>query len=327
MLQYLLKRLFFLAVTLLGVSVIVFLLVHLSPGDPVRIMLGEQARPDEVERLTRLYGFDRPLYEQYGRWLAQALTGDLGVSIRQGVPVLGLIAQRLPATLELAVASLVLAVLVGVPLGVLAAVKRNTWLDFTSMIAALLGVAAPNFWVGLMLLSTVALQVSWLPIFGRGPALTEGAVALLTTGNITPLWDGLRHLLLPAVALGASIMALITRLTRSSLLEVLRRDFVRTARAKGARPQRVVFLHALRNALLPVVTIIGVQFGALLGGAIVTEVVFAWPGIGRLTVDAIKQRDFPVVQGSVLMLAVVFAVANLLVDLSYGFLNPRIRYD
>ncbi len=327
MIRYILKRAVALLFTLLGVSVIVFLLVHLAPGDPVRIMLGEQARPTDVERLNRIYGFDRPLPVQYARWIGNALRGDLGVSIRSQTSVLELVAQRLPATVELAVASLVLAVLIGIPLGVLAAVTRNTPIDFASMIAALIGVAAPNFWVGLILLSTVAANVGWIPVFGRGPGVIEALAALFTRFEVGPLYDALRHLLLPAIAIGTSIMALITRLTRSTMLEVLNLDYVRTARAKGLRRVRVVFVHALRNALLPVVTVIGVQFGALLGGAIVTEVVFAWPGIGRLIVDSISQRDFPVVQGSILLLAAVFVLVNLVVDLSYGLINPRIRYD
>lgn len=185
----------------------------------------------------------------------------------------------------------------------------------------------PNFWIGLILLSRVALHVDWLPLFGRGPSVIEAIAALATAGNASLLWDSVRSLLLPAAALGASIMALITRLTRSSVLEVLSMDYVRTARAKGLNERRVVFKHALRNAMLPVITVIGVQFGSLLGGAITTEVVFAWPGVGRLIVNSISQRDFPIVQGGVLMLAVIFALVNLIVDLSYGLLNPRIRYE
>jgi len=326
LIAYVTRRLFALALTLLGVSVIVFLLVHLAPGDPVRIMLGEQARPADVERLNRIYGFDQPLPVQYLKWLGNALRGDLGVSIRSQTPVVELVGQRLPATVELAIASLVLAVLIGIPLGVLAAMTRNSVIDLASMVVALVGVAAPNFWIGLILLSGVAANVSWVPVFGRGPGFLAAIGTFVTSLDVKPLFDSVRHLLLPSIAVGASIMALITRLTRSQLLEVLNLDYVRTARAKGVRDLRVVFKHALRNAMVPVVTIIGVQFGALLGGAIVTEVVFAWPGIGRLIVDSISQRDFPVVQGSILMLAAVFVVANLLVDLSYSLINPRIRY-
>lgn len=327
MLQYTLRRLLALVVILLGVSIIVFLLVHLAPGDPVLMMLGEDATPEEVARIRALMGFDEKLHVQYLRWLGKAVQGDLGVSIRQRIPVVELISDRMGATLELAAAAIVLAVAVGIPLGVFSAVHRGKWVDFGAMIIALIGVSMPNFWIGLILLSKIALQVDWLPLFGRGPAVTEALTALFGKGNAVPLWDSIRSLLLPAAALGASIMALITRLTRSSVLEVLRLDYVRTARAKGLGERTIVYRHALRNALMPVVTVIGVQFGALLGGAITTEVVFAWPGVGRLIVNSISQRDFPIIQGGVLMLAVIFALVNLLVDLSYGFLNPRIRYD
>lgn len=327
MLQYVLRRLLALIVILLGVSIIVFLLVHLAPGDPVLMMLGEDATAEEIERIRELMGFNDSLPVQYLRWLTNALKGDLGTSIRQRIPVVELIADRMGATLELAGASIFLAVAVGIPLGVFSAVHRGTWIDFGAMIVALVGVSMPNFWIGLILLSKIALHVEWLPLFGRGPAVTEAMAALFGRGNLQLLWDSFRSLLLPALALGASIMALITRLTRSSVLEVLRLDYVRTARAKGLSERPVVYKHALRNALLPVVTVIGVQFGALLGGAITTEVVFAWPGVGRLIVNSISQRDFPIIQGGVLMLAVVFALVNLAVDLSYGFLNPRIRYD
>jgi ABC-type dipeptide/oligopeptide/nickel transport system permease component len=326
MLKYTIRRLFSLVFILLGVSIIVFLLVHLAPGDPVRIMLGEDATQADVERLNRIYGFDRPLPVQYVIWLGNAVQGDLGTGIRSRLPVTTLVFERMPATIELAIWSLILAVGVGIPLGVLSAVRRNSWIDFGSMFGALVGVAAPNFWVGLILLSQIALHVPWLPIGSRGPSFVDAMLAIVTQFDFSVFWDHFRYILLPALALGTSIMALITRLTRSSLLEVLNRDYVRTARAKGLRGLDVVYGHALKNALLPVITVVGVQFGALLGGAITIEVVFAWPGVGRLIVNAIAQRDFPVVQGSVLMLAVVFAVVNLLVDLSYSLVNPRIRY-
>ncbi len=326
MLKYVVRRLFSLVFILLGVSIIVFMLVHLAPGDPVRIMLGEDATEADVERLNRIYGFDRPLPVQYFIWLGNALQGDLGTGIRSNLPVTLLIFERMPATIELALWSLVLAIGVGIPLGVVSAVRRNSWIDFGSMFAALIGVAAPNFWVGLILLSQIALYVTWLPIGSRGPSFPDALWAIATRLDFVVFWDHFRYVLLPALALGTSIMALITRLTRSSLLEVLGRDYVRTARAKGLREFTVVYGHALKNALLPVITVVGVQFGALLGGSIVIEVVFAWPGVGRLIVSAISQRDFPVVQGSVLMLAIVFALVNLLVDLSYSLVNPRIRY-
>lgn len=327
MTTYIARRLLALIPVLLGVSLLVFLLVHLTPGDPIRIMLGEEATPAEIERLSRIYGFDQPLPVQYLRWLGSALQGDLGTSIRQRAPVTQLIWERMGATIELAVVSLLLAVIVAIPLGVIAAVKRNSWIDIASMLAALIGVSAPNFWIGLLLLANVALHVGWLPLFGRGPSVVEGVVVLVTTGNLGVLWDALRYLLLPALALGSAMMALITRLVRASLLEVLSRDYVRTARAKGLAERAVVYKHALKNAMLPVITVVGVQFGTLLGGAIVIEVVFAWPGVGRLIVDAIRQRDFPIVQGSVLMLALVFVLVNLIVDVSYSLVNPRIRFE
>jgi peptide/nickel transport system permease protein len=327
MLQFTLRRLVSLVPVIIGASIIIFMLVHLAPGDPVRMMLGEDAEQSEVERLNAIYGFDRPKPVQYVLWLGKAVTGDFGQSLRQRAPVTTLVWERMGATLELAVASLLLAVIIGVPLGILAATHRNTWLDFSSMVISLLGVSLPNFWLGLMLLSGVALHVSWLPIFGRGPSFPEALTQLVTTGSFQGLWDSLRYLLLPALALGTSIMALVTRLMRSSLLEVLNRDYVRTAQAKGLAARAVIYKHALRNALLPVITVVGVQCGSLLGGAVVTEAVFAWPGIGRLIVQAISARDFPVVQGSLLMLTLIFVLVNLLVDLSYGLLNPRVRYD
>lgn len=326
MLNFTLKRLVGLAVILLALSVMVFLLVKIAPGDPVRIMLGETASAEQVAHLTRLYGLDRPLPEQYFLWLTQAVQGDLGVSIRRQLPVTDLIGQRMGATIELGIAALVLSVGIGIFLGVIAAVNRNTWLDAGTMVIALIGVAAPSFWIGLLLLSTIGLSVDWIPIFGRGPAFGP-ALMQLFKGDYQPILDSFRYLLLPTLALGTSMIAVVTRMTRSSLLEVLGADFVRTARAKGVRPTAVLIRHALRNSLLPVVTVIGVQFGALLGGAIIIENVFAWPGVGRLIVQAIEQRDFPLVQGSVLMLGAVFVFANLLVDLSYGLLDPRIRYE
>lgn len=302
-------------------------MVHFTPGDPIRIMLGDDAEPAEVERLTKLYGFDRPAYVQYAKWLGRAVQGDFGQSLRQRQPVTKLIGEKMGATIELAIASLLIAVLIGVPLGVASAVRRNTWVDYGSMGFALVGVSAPNFWIGLILLTYVALNVGWIPVFGRAEVSFIDALAGVFVGRgLSPLWDSLRYLLLPSLTLATSIVALITRLTRSSMLEVLSRDYVRTARAKGQTPRQVVYKHALRNALLPVVTVIGVQFGSLLGGAIVVETVFAWPGVGMLIINSIRTRELMVVQAAVLMLAVIFALVNLLVDFSYSLLNPRIRY-
>lgn len=326
MFRYLIQRTFSLAMILVGVSILVFLLMKLTPGDPILLILGEEATEADRVRLTALYGLDKPLPEQYFIWASRAVQGDLGDSIRFKQPVLKLIAERIPATMELAVWSLIIAIIIGIPVGVLAAVRRGSWIDITTMSVALFGVAAPNFWIGLILLAHVALNVDWIPVGSRGPAFSAAMNAIFTEFDFSVFWNHFRHMLLPAITLGTSIMSLIARLTRSSLLEVLGRDYVRTARAKGLKENNVIFRHALRNALLPVVTVVGVQFGALLGGSIVVEMVFSWPGAGRLIINAISQRDFPIVQGAILVLAGVFAVVNLLVDLSYSFINPRIRY-
>ncbi len=325
--RYIIRRLIQLIPLLIGISILVFLLVHLSPGDPIRMLLGEDATTEDVARLNAVYGFDQPLHIQYFRWLSNALRGNLGVSIRQGIPVTTLIFERLGATLELAIVSVIIAILLGIPLGIIAAVKRGSIWDYLSMIVALVGVSTPGFWLGLILLSHVALKVDFLPMFGRDGSIFGGLWVLFTQFRIDELLTGLRYVLLPAFSIGTGMMAIITRLTRSSLLEVLGKDYIRTARAKGLSNQIVVLKHALRNALLPVITIIGIQFGAMLGGAVVTETVFAWPGVGRLVINAISQRDFPIIQGGVLMMAVIFTLVNLAVDLSYALVNPRIRYD
>ena len=325
--RYIIRRFIQLIPLLIGISILVFLLVHLSPGDPIRMLLGEDATTEDVARLNAVYGFDQPLHIQYFRWLSNALRGNLGVSIRQGIPVTTLIFERLGATLELAIVSVIIAILLGIPLGIIAAVKRGSIWDYLSMIVALVGVSTPGFWLGLILLSHVALKVDFLPMFGRDGSIFGGLWVLFTQFRIDELLTGLRYVLLPAFSIGTGMMAIITRLTRSSLLEVLGKDYIRTARAKGLSNQIVILKHALRNALLPVITIIGIQFGAMLGGAVVTETVFAWPGVGRLVINAISQRDFPIIQGGVLMMAVIFTLVNLAVDLSYALVNPRIRYD
>ncbi len=327
MLQYIIRRFLQMIPLLIGISILVFLLVHLSPGDPIRMLLGEDATDEDVARLNAVYGFDLPLPVQYFRWLKNALRGDLGVSIRQTIPVTTLIFERLGATLELAFMSVLIAILLGVPTGIFAATRRGTTWDYVSMVLALIGVSMPGFWLGLMLLSYVALHVDFLPMFGRNASVFRGLWLLITRFNATELVDGLRYVLLPAISIGSGMMAIIARLTRSSLLEVLSKDYIRTAQAKGLKQRVVVAKHALRNALLPVITIVGIQFGAMLGGAVVTETVFAWPGVGRLIVNAISQRDFPIIQGGVLMMAIIFTLVNLLVDISYALVNPRIRYD
>lgn len=308
MLRYVLGRLVGMLPVLFGVTLLVFLMTAFSPGDPVVAMLGESAQGisrEALEELRTQLGLDRPLPAQYAAYVGGLLRGDLGVSIRSRRPVLAEIADRLPATIELAVAALAVAVVLGVTLGVVAAVRKRTWVDGAAIAVALVGVSVPVFWSGFLLMIVFALELGWLPASGRG---------------------SVRHLILPAVTVGVSSAAFIARITRGAVLEALGQDYVRTAHAKGVAPRRVVVRHALRNALLPIVTVVGLQLGGLLGGAVLTETVFAWPGVGRMLVDAILARDLPLVQGSVLVISLIFILVNLAVDLSYAAINPKVRY-
>ncbi|BAS27974.1 nickel ABC transporter permease [Limnochorda pilosa] len=315
MLRYVSRRLLLAVPVLLGITFIVFAMVTFAPGDAISLMLGsESANPANVERLREELGLDLPWYVQYANYMNRLLHGDLGRSITYGRPVADQIAQRFPNTLLLAVSASLFALIIGLPLGVLAASRRNTVVDYASTTGAMLGVSLPNFWLGLMLLLFFGLRLRWLPIRGIGD---------LSTG----VWSFVSHLILPSITLGAALAALLTRLTRSSVLDVLGEDFIRTSRAKGVPGRLVLFKHALRNALLPVVTTFGMQFGALLGGAVITETIFSWPGMGMLAVNAIKQRDLPVIQGTVLVFALSFMVVTLATDLVYALINPRIRYE
>ncbi len=302
---YVLRRLALAIPTLIGVTVVVFALIRLVPGDPARLVLGLQASEEEVQRLRGQLGLDQPLRVQYVRFLGRLVRGDLGRSVVTGEPVVREIAARLPATVQLAVASTVVAAAVGVTAGVVSATRQYAWLDYLVMTVALFGISLPVFWLGLMLMLLFSVHLRWLPAGGYG----------------TPA-----HLVLPTVTLAAFSVAIIARMTRSSLLEVLHQDYVRTAWAKGLSARAVVLRHALKNALIPVVTVIGLQFGGLLGGAILTETVFAWPGMGRLLVGAIVARDYPVVQGAVLVFAALFTLVNLAVDVLYAYVDPRIHY-
>jgi peptide/nickel transport system permease protein len=292
-------------VVAVGVSLVVFALVHLS-GDPVLLMVSSDAPPDVVATTRHALGFDRPLREQFADYVTRAARGDLGVSLRSSLPVATLVRQRLPATVELTVAALLIAVVVAVPAGIVSAVKRGSALDRLAMVGAVAGQAVPIFWLALLLIAFFGVYLRWLPVFGRG---------------------SLAHLVLPAVSLSTVILGRLARLVRSSMLEVLGQDYVRTARAKGVGEVRVLAGHALKNAAIPIVTLLGLQFAQLLGGAVVTETIFAWPGIGRLVVEAIFNRDFPVVQGVVLVVSLIFVAVNLLVDLAYAALDPRIRAE
>jgi peptide/nickel transport system permease protein len=306
MLRYLVRRLLLTIPVLLGVATLVFALIHLVPGDPAISMLGDGASAEEVTRLRHTLGLDRPLLEQYGLFLAGLVRGDLGVSFRYGTPVAREIRDRLFRTLQLAMAAMTVAILLAVPLGIIAAVFRGTGIDYAAMTLALIGISMPNFWLGPLLAILFAVDLGWLPVAGTGT---------------------LAHLVLPSVTLGAALAAVLARMTRASVLEELRELYVLAARARGLSRARAVVRHAFRNSLIPVVTIVGLQFGAVLTGTIITETIFAWPGVGRLLIQSINFRDYPLVQGCILFISITYVMMNLLTDLTYGFLDPRIRYD
>ena len=306
MLSYILGRFLHAIPVIWSVSIAIFLLLHLVPGDPIKVMASPTAMKEDVERLRARWGLDQPLPVQYVRWIGRVLKGDLGKSMRRKVPVSELIWPRFLNTVRLTVASLAISISLGLLMGILASIHRNSIFDSLSMVVAVGGFSIPPFWLGLVLILIFSVKLDLFPT-GSG--------------------DSLRHIVLPAFSLGTSCMAIIARMTRSAMLEVLGQDYIRTARAKGLVERRVILTHALRNALIPVVTVIGLQFGILMAGAVVTESVFMWPGIGWLMVDGIHNRDFPVVQGALLVTSATFILVNLVVDILYGFLDPRIRYD
>ncbi|OPX38871.1 MAG: hypothetical protein B1H12_01375 [Desulfobacteraceae bacterium 4484_190.2] len=305
MLQYILKRLWHTVYVIIGISMISFFFIHLS-GDPVLLMLPGDASDQEIEELREQLGFNDPLYVQYVRFASKAIRGDFGESLYYHVPVMELVIERLPASLELAVAAMVFALVLAVPIGIISAVRRGSILDMGSMLGALLGLSMPHFWLGIMLMLLFSVHLGWLPTSGRGT---------------------MAHLIMPAVSLGLSLMAMFARLTRSVMLEVLSLDYIRTARAKGLREEVVVGKHALKNALIPLVTVAGMQFGFLIGGTVIIETVFAWPGLGRLVIQAIFSRDYPLVQAIVFVLSLLFVGMNLLVDILYVYLDPQISYS
>ena len=318
---------------LLGVSIVVFFMVRAIPGDPAQIMLGQQATQEQVEALRERMGLDKPVIVQYGLFLKDALRGDLGTSTSTGRPVTTELLARFPATLELTAFAMFIAVFVGVPVGVLSAVKQYSLLDKITAVLALTGLSMPIFWLAMILIVIFTVNLGLLPFPGRlgtGISITAitGLVLVdsLLTLNFAGFWDGLLHLIMPALALGTIPMAVVMRMTRSSMLEVMGEDYVRTARAKGVVPWRVVFKHALRNAMLPTVTVIGLQVGLLMGGAVITETIFSWPGIGQIAYESIYRRDYAMIQGVVLYGALLFVLVNLLVDILYAILDPRVRY-
>ncbi|MBE3596566.1 MAG: ABC transporter permease [Hydrogenibacillus sp.] len=333
MLQYTLRRLTMLLPVLFGMSIIVFGIIHLIPGDPATTILGERATPEAVERLNAEFGLNEPLPVQYGLFVKHILSGDLGTSLRTNRPIAEEIWPYLAATLELTLASMAIAVFFGINLGIVSAWRQNSGIDYAAMLIALIGVSIPVFWLGLMEQWLFADVLHWFPSTGRDNA-RDPVTAIthlylldsLIAGRMDQCVDVLRHLVLPGVALGTIPMAVIARISRSSMLEVMRADYVRTARAKGVTGFWLIYKHALKNAMIPIVTVIGMQFGFLLGGAVLTETIFGWPGIGRYIYEAISFRDYPVIQSGILVVATMFVLVNLIVDLLYAWLDPRIQY-
>ncbi|MFF3103412.1 ABC transporter permease [Viridibacillus arvi] len=334
MLHYIGKRLLQLIPVLLGMTFIVFLIIRAIPGDPAQVILGQQATKEARAALRASLGLDNPWYIQFVNYLGGLLTGDLGESMRTKATVSSELWPYLAATFELALFAMILAVIIGVNAGIVSAWFQNSWFDYFAMILALIGVSMPIFWLGLMGQWVFGIQMDLLPTSGRedarnpvDPITYLYIVDTIIHGRFDQLWDVLKHLILPAIALATIPMAIIARMTRSSMLEVMRSDYVRTARAKGQNMFWVVYKHALKNAIIPVLTVIGLQMGLLLGGAILTETIFSWPGIGRYIYDAIGYRDYPVIQSGILVIAFVFVMINLIVDILYSFIDPRIKYD
>src|SRR5918994_1722593 len=332
MLRFVVRRLLLLVPILLGLSILVFMWIRALPGSPATALLGERATQEQIEAINEQYGLNDPLPEQYFRYVRRTVQGDFGDSVTSRRPVLEEFQQRFPATLELAFAAMLFATFLGVPLGFIAAKRYGTWIDHTSLLASLLGISIPIFFLAIILKYIFAVQLGWLPTVGRISVLIDiehptnfYILDAILAGNPEAFWDVLKHLVLPAIALGSIPLAITARITRAAVLDVQNEDYIRTARAKGLAPRIVDERHIFRNALLPIVTIIGLQTGLLLSGAVLTETVFAFPGMGTWLVEAIEARNYPVLQGGILFVAIVFVLVNLLVDISYAFLNPRIR--
>jgi peptide/nickel transport system permease protein len=306
MLNYLIKRLLSTIPVLIGISLLLFFMLRMLPGDPAQVLAGQMATPQEIENIRRQLGLDRPIYEQYVTYLSRLARFDLGRSARTQNPVTEEIWARLPNTLLLAVVAITLACLLGIPAGIISAVRPYSWIDYLVTTSALFGMSMPVFWLGLMLVVVFSVILKWLPAGGTGS------------------WQ---HVILPSVTLAAFVVAFISRMTRSAMLETLAQDYTTTARSKGLKERVVVIKHALKNAMIPIITVVGLQFGLLLGGAVLTETVFAWPGLGRLIVDSILARDYPVIQGAILIFGLLYIMVNLVVDLIYALVDPRIRYD
>ncbi|UII56654.1 ABC transporter permease [Cytobacillus spongiae] len=334
MLAYTFRRLFMLVPVLFGLSLIVFFMIRAIPGDPAQIILGQLATKEAIAQLTRELGLDQPWYTQYFHYLGGLLTGDLGESLKTKAAISEEIWPYLAATMELSFCAMFIAIVIGVNAGIISAWFQNSWFDYVAMVFALVGVSMPIFWLGLMEQWVFAINLEWLPTSGREnvrnpvEAITHlYVIDTLLQGKFEQTWDVVKHLVLPSFALATIPMAIIARITRSTMLEVMRSDFIRTARAKGLRMFWVVYKHSLKNAIIPVLTVIGLQTGLLLGGAILTETIFSWPGIGRYIYDAINYRDYPVIQSGILIIALIFVMINLVVDLLYAAIDPRIKYQ
>jgi peptide/nickel transport system permease protein len=332
MLRFVVRRLLLLVPILVGLSILVFLWIRALPASPAVSLLGERATPETIAQIERQYGLDKPVYVQYLRYVENVVKGDLGTTIRTRRPVTDELRERFPATIELTMAALLFSVLLGIPLGFVAAKRYGTWIDHASLVASLIGISIPVFFLAILLKYVFAVKLGLLPTVGRISVLINidhptnfYLLDALIAGNLGAVWDVVKHLILPAIALGSIPLAVIARITRAAVLDVQNEDYVRTARAKGLSPRIVDERHIFRNALLPITTIIGLQTGLLLSGAVLTETIFAFPGMGTWLVEAIRQRDFPILQGGILFVSFVFVLVNLLVDISYAVINPRIR--
>jgi peptide/nickel transport system permease protein len=332
--QYIARRLISLIPVMIGVSLIVFMLIRMIPGDPVIIMLGERARPEDIERVREEMGFNRPVYVQYFEWMGRILRGDLGTSIINRTQVMDELKYRLSATIEMIIVGMIIGLIIGVSIGIISALRRNTWVDLVTTAGALLGVSMPIYWLALILIYALAVNRQIFPPSARLDVDLDVVrrtgfmlIDTLLMGDLRLFGNALWHLALPSFVLSTVVMPILARLTRASMLEVMRQDYVRTANAKGLTRSAVITRHALKNALLPIVTVVGLQLGGLLGGALLTETIFSWPGMGLWTYRAILSRDYPIVQGAVLVSALIYVLVNLLVDISYAYLDPRIRYS
>jgi ABC-type dipeptide/oligopeptide/nickel transport system permease component len=331
--RYLLGRIIATIPVVILISLLVFLLIHAAPGDPADLLLSDEASPADIAEARHRWGLDQPIYVQYLRFLANIASGDLGMSFRYSDPVLDLIGQRLPATIELAMASMLIAIVFGIPLGVWAGAKPNSWADNLGSVFGFFGISMPSFWLGIMLILIVSGYFNWLPSSGRNTYGVAQAsetgfyiINSLLSGNMKAAWDGIKYIIMPAIALGTGMMGLIMRVTRSSILEITSEDYVRTARAKGLGENDVLWRHVLRNALVPVITVVGLELGTLLSGSIIVETVFAWPGSGSLLIAAIQSRDYPLITGTVLTYTIAFVVINFAIDMLYAWIDPRIRF-